>query len=183
MGSVSVSAWRCSLFVSAVHPVIVLSAVFCMVCSLFMLVSDVLGDHTVFAYSSVGSVIVLYVVSSVSFVFPQCAVVSAFSIFSVFLAFCSVFCVCLLKVSLGSNVRPSIFGFLFVGSVWPSICSDSVVLYSAGSGVKSVVVVLSAFSVSWFCFVHVLICSRYGCTFVCAVCGFVCVDSMVMSSA
>ena len=59
MGSVSVSAWRCSLFVSAVHPVIVRSAVFCMACSFLMLVSDVLGDHTVFAYSMVGSVIVL----------------------------------------------------------------------------------------------------------------------------
>ena len=55
----SVSAWRCSLFVSAVQPVIVRNAVFCMVCSFLMLVSDVLGDHTVFAYSMVGSVIVL----------------------------------------------------------------------------------------------------------------------------
>ena len=90
---------------------------------------------------------------------------------------------CLLKVSFGSSVRPSILGFLFVGSVVPLICSDSVVLYSAGSGVKSVVVVLSAFSLSWFCFVHVCICSKYGCTFVCAICGFVCVESMVMSSA
>ena len=183
MGSVSVSAWRCSWFVSAVHPVITLKAVFCIVCSLFMFVSDVLSDHTVFAYSSVGSVIVLYVVSSVSFVLPQCDVVSAFSIFSVFLALCSVFCMWLLKVSLGSSVRPSIFGFLCVGSVLPSICSDSVVLYSAGSGVNRVVVVLSAFSVSWFCFVHVCICSIYGCTFVCAVCCFVCVERMVMSSA
>ena len=86
-------------------------------------------------------------------------------------------------MSLGSSVRPNIFGFLCVGSVLPSICSDNVVLYSAGSGVKSVVVVLSAFSVSWFCFVHVCICSMYGCTFVWAVCGFVCVESMVISSA
>ena len=91
---------------------------------------------------------------------------------------------CLLKVSFGSSVRPSIVGFLCVGSVVPLICSDSVVLCSAGSGVKSVVVVvLSAFSVSWFCFVHACICSKYGCTFVCAICGFVCVESMVMSSA
>ena len=91
MGRVCVSVWRCSMFVSAVHPVTVLSAVFCIVWSLFMLVFDVFGDHTVFAYSSVGSVIVLYVMSSVSFVFPQCAVVSAFSILSVFLALFAVF--------------------------------------------------------------------------------------------
>lgn len=31
MGSVSVSVWRCSLFVSAVQPVTVRNAVFCMV--------------------------------------------------------------------------------------------------------------------------------------------------------
>lgn len=135
------------------------------------------------AYSMIGRVMVLYVVSSVSFVLPQCAVVSAFSIFSVFLALFVVYCMCLLKVNLGSRVTPSILGSVRVGRVVPFICSVSVLLYSAGSGVKSVVVVLSAFSVSWFCFVHVYICSRYGCTFVWAVCGLVCVESMVMSSA
>ena len=35
MGSVSVSSCRC-MFVSCVHPVAVLSAVFCMTCSLLM---------------------------------------------------------------------------------------------------------------------------------------------------
>lgn len=57
------------------------------------------------------------------------------------------------------------------------------VLYWAGSGVKSVVVVLEAFSVSWFCCVQLCICCRYGCTWVCAVFMFVCVERMVMSSA
>ena len=55
---------------------------------------------------------------------------------------------CLLKVSLGSKVTPSILGSVCVGRVVPFICSVSVVLYSAGSGVKSVVDVLFAFSVS-----------------------------------
>ena len=119
-----------------------------------------------FAYSSIGRVMVLYVVRRVSFVFPQCAVVSAFSIFSVFLALFVVFCMCLLKVNLGSKVTPSILGSMCVGMVVPSICSVSVVLYSAGSGVKSVDMVLFAFSVNWFCFVHVCMLSRYGCTFV-----------------
>ena len=50
---------------------------------------------------------------------------------------------CLLYVSLGSRVSPSIFGLVFMGSVMLSICSSSCVLYSAGSGVKRVHVVLS----------------------------------------
>ena len=45
---------------------------------------------------------------------------------------------CSLKASLGSNLRPSILGFLLVGMVWLLIVSDRVLLYSAGSGVKSV---------------------------------------------
>ena len=47
MGSVSVSSCRCCMFVSCVHPVAVLNAVFCMTCSLLMLVEDAIGDHTV----------------------------------------------------------------------------------------------------------------------------------------
>ena len=63
------------------------------------------------------------------------------------------------------------------------ICSVSVVLYFAGSCVKSVVVVLDALRVSWFCLVQLYIFCRYGCTCCCAMCGFVCVDRMVVSSA
>ena len=44
-------------------------------------------------------------------------------------------------MSLGSRVSPSIFGLMFMGSVMLSICSC--VVYSAGSGVKRVHVVLS----------------------------------------
>ena len=46
MGSVSVSSCRCYMFVSCVHPVVVLNAAFCMTCSLLMLVVDANGDHT-----------------------------------------------------------------------------------------------------------------------------------------
>ena len=53
-----------------------------------------------------------------------------------------VFSMCLVYVSLGSRVSPSIFGLMFMGSV-VSICSASCVLYDAGSGVKRVRVVLS----------------------------------------
>ena len=142
-----------------------------------------MGDQTVLVYSSIGRVMVLYVLISVSLVLPQCVVVRALSIFSVGFARFSVFCMCCAYVSLGSSVSPSILGCLTVGSVVLFILSDSVVLYCAGSGVKSVVVVLFAFSLSWLFVVHSCICSRYGWTCSCAVSGFVCVESMVMSSA
>ena len=45
-------------------------------------------------------------------------------------------------MSLGSSVSPSIFGCVDMGSVVLSIWSHSCVLYSAGSGVSSVQVVL-----------------------------------------
>ena len=57
---------------------------------------------------------------------------------------------CLLYVSLKSIVGPSIFGLMFMGSVRLSICSSSCVLYSAGSGVKRVHVVLSGMRMRLF---------------------------------
>lgn len=159
-GSTDVSSCRCCMFVSCVQPVAVLSAVFCIVCSLFMFVFDVMGDQTVLLYSRMGRVIVLYVCISVSFVLPQCVDVRALIILSVCLAFCAVFCMCDEYVSLGSKVTPRIFGFRVVGSMVSCICSERVVLYSAGSGVNSVVIVLEAFSVSWFSCVQLCIWCR-----------------------
>ena len=52
MGSMRVSSCRCCVFVSVVHPVAILSAVFCVICSLLMFVSDASGDHMVETYSS-----------------------------------------------------------------------------------------------------------------------------------
>ena len=145
---------------SRVHPVIVRSAVFCIVWSLLVLVSEMMGDHIVLAYSSVGRVMALYVMASVSFDLPQCVEVSALSMFSVGFALLMVFCVCFEKVSLGSSVSLRIFGSFTVGSVVLSICSVRVVLYSAGSGVKSVVVVFDALSLSWLSCVHLCISCR-----------------------
>ena len=93
-GSILVSVCRCAVLVSSVHPVMVLIALFCMVCSLDMFVSEAMGDHTVFAYSVIGRVIVLYVVVRVSLFLPQCVVVSALSMFIVCVAFLFVFCMC-----------------------------------------------------------------------------------------
>ena len=48
------------------------------------------------------------------------------------------------KVSFGSRVIPRFFGCFVVGNVWLFNLSHKVVLYSSGSGVKIVVVVLFA---------------------------------------
>ena len=55
-------------------------------------------------------------------------------------------------------------------------------LYSAGSGVNRVQVVLSGFSVRLFCFVQAKTLCRYGCKYFFAALVIVCVDVMVMSS-
>ena len=51
MGSMGVSSCICCMFVSCVHHGVVLNAVFCMTCSLLMLVEDARGDHMEEAYS------------------------------------------------------------------------------------------------------------------------------------
>ena len=52
MGSVSVLSCICCMFVS--FHVAVLNAVFCMTCSLLMLIEDARGDHMGEAYSRAG---------------------------------------------------------------------------------------------------------------------------------
>ena len=59
MGSVSVSSCRCCMFVSCVHHVAVLNAVFCMTCTLLMLVEDARDDHMEEAYSRAGLIAAL----------------------------------------------------------------------------------------------------------------------------
>ena len=81
-------------------------------------------------------------------------------------------------MSLGSRFSPSTFGLMFMGSVMLSICSSSCVLYSVGSGVKRVHVVLSGLWMRLFVRVHVCISCRYDWMFVFAVYVVV----MVMSS-
>ena len=95
MGSMFVSSCICCVFVSVVHPVAILSAVFCVICSLVMFVSDAIGDHMVEAYSSMGLVMALYVAMIVSFCLPHVVDVSALSIFIVLSAFVVVIYMCL----------------------------------------------------------------------------------------
>ena len=87
---------------SVVHLIAILSAVFCVICSLLMFVSDASGDHMVETYSSMGLVMALYVAMIVSFRFPHVVDVSAFSICIVLCALVIVISICLLCVSLES---------------------------------------------------------------------------------
>ena len=54
---------------------------------------------------------------------------------------------CVLYVSFGSKVRPRTFGCVAMGSAVLFILRSRLLLYSAGSGVNKVQVVLSGFSV------------------------------------
>ena len=61
---------------------------------------------------------------------------------------------CVLYVSFGFKVRPRTFGCVAMGSAVFIILRSRLDLYSAGSGVNRVQVVLSGFSVILFCVVH-----------------------------
>ena len=83
----------------------------------------------------------------------MCIVMRAFSIFVVFFALSVMCCMCFEEVCLGSNIRPCIFMFLFVGSVVLFIVSISFVECSAGCGVNSIVCVFEGFRLRIFCLV------------------------------
>ena len=64
---------------------------------------------------------------------------------SICFALVVVTCICCENVNFGSRVILRIFGCFVVGYVWLFNLSGRVVLYSTGSGVKIVVVVLHVF--------------------------------------
>ena len=115
---------------------------------------------------------------SVSFCLSHPVAVSAFMI-------CRGLCACtdMLYVSFGSKVRPRTFGCVAMGSVLLFIVRSRLLVYSAGSGVNRVQVVLSGFSKRLFCFVQAKTLCRYGCMYFLAALVLVCVDVIVMSSA
>ena len=88
-----------------------------------------------------------------------------------------------LYVSLGFKVMPRTFGCVAMGSAVLFILRSRLLLYSAGSGMNKVQVVLSGFSVRLFCFVQKKNICRYGCMYLLAALVLVCVDVMVMTSA
>ena len=90
---------------------------------------------------------------------------------------------CVLYVSCGYKVRPRTFGCVAMGSALFCIFMSRLLVFSAGSGVNRVQVVLSGFSVRLFCFFQAKTLGRYGCMYFLAALVLVCVDVMVMSSA
>ena len=80
-------------------------------------------------------------------------------------------------VSFGSQVRPRTFGCVAMGSALLFI----LLVYSAGTVVNRVQVVLSGFSMRLFCFVQAKTLCMYGCKYFLAALVLECVD--VMSSA
>ena len=87
----------------------------------------------------------------------------------------------LIYVSFGPKVRPRTFGRVSMGSAVLFILRTRLLLYSAGSGVNRVQVVLSGFSVRLFYFVQEKTLCSFGCMYFLAALVLVCVD--VMSSA
>ena len=171
------------MFVSCVHPVAVLSAAFCMTYSLLILVEDARGDHMEEAYSRAGLITALYVAMSVSFCLSYPVAVSAFMICRRLCACTEMLWMCVLYVSFGSKVRPRTFEYVVMGSALLCIFRSRLLVYSAGSGVNRVQVVLSGFSMRLFCFVQAKTFCRYGCIYFLAALVLVCMDVMVMSSA
>ena len=86
---------------------------------------------------------------------------------------------CVLYVSFWYKVRPR----RELTWVVQCILRSGLLVYSAGSGVNRVQVVLSGFSMRLFCFVQAKTVCRYGCIYFLTALVLVCVDVMVMSSA
>ena len=89
---------------------------------------------------------------------------------------------CVLYVSYGSKVRPRTFWCVAMCSAVLFILRSRLFLYSAGSVVNRVQVVLSGFSVRLVCFIQAKTLCRYGCMYFLAALVLVCVDVMVMPS-
>ena len=69
-----------------------------------------------------------------------------------------------------------------MGSALLCIFRSRLIVYSAGSGVKRVQVVLSGFSMRLFCFVQAKSLCKYGCMYLLAALMIGWVDVMMMSS-
>ena len=111
---------------------------------------------------------------SVSFCLPHPLAVSAFMICRGLCACTEMLWMCVLYVSFWSKV---------MGSALLYIIRSRLLVYSAGSGVNRVQVVLSGFSKRLFCFVQPKTLCMYGCMYFLAALVLVCVDVIVMASA
>ena len=99
----------------------------------------------------------------VSFCLPHPVAVRAFMICRGLCACTELLMMCVLYVSFRSEVRPRTFGCVAKGSVVLCILKSMLLVYSAGSGMNRVQVVLSGFSKRLFCFGQEKTLCRYGC--------------------
>ena len=120
---------------------------------------------------------------SVSFCLPRPIAVSAVMIYRDVCVCTEMLWMSVLYVSFGSTVRPRTFGCVAMGSAMLFIVRSRLLVYSAGSGVNRVQVVLSGLSKRLFCFVQAKTLCRYGCMYFLAALVLVCVDVIMMSSA
>ena len=88
-----------------------------------------------------------------------------------------------LYVSSASKIMPTTLGYVAMRSAVLFIFRSKLLLYSAGSGVNRVHVVLSTFSVRLFCLVQTKTVCRYVCMYFFAALVLVCVDVIVMPCA
>ena len=96
-----------------------------------------------------------------SFCLPHPVAVSVFMICRGLCACTGMLWMCVLYVSFGSKVRPRTFGCDAMGSALLFIIRSRLLVYSAGSGVNRVQVVLSGFSERLFYFVQAKTLCRY----------------------
>ena len=115
---------------------------------------------------------------TVSFCLPHPLAVSVFMICRVLSACTEMLWMCVLYVSVGSKVRPRTFGCVAMGIALLCIFRSRLLVYSTGSGVNRVQVVLSGFSMRLFCFVQAKTFCGYGCIYFLA--ALVLVDVMVI---
>ena len=120
---------------------------------------------------------------SVSFCLPHPVAVSVFMMCRCLCACTEMVWMCVLYVSSRAKVRPRTFACAVMGSALLFIVRSRLLVYSAGSGVNRVQVVLPGFSMRLFCFVQAKTLCRYGCMYFLVALMLVCVDVMVMSSA
>ena len=120
---------------------------------------------------------------SVSFCLPHHVTVSDFMICRGICACTEMLWLCLLHVSFRSKIRPRTFRCVAMGSALLFIVRSRFLVYSAGSGVNRVYVVLSGFSKRLFYFVQAKPLCRYGSVYFLAALVLVYVDVIVMSSA
>ena len=120
---------------------------------------------------------------SVCFCLPHPVAVSAFIICRGLCVCTEMLWMCVLYVSFGYKIRPRTFGCVAMGSGLVFIVRSRLLVYSVGSGVNRVQVVLSGFSKMLFCFDQATTLCMYDCMYFLAALVRVCVDVIVMSSA